>query len=722
MHKYLFIIVLCLFTTFAYSQDVQKLINKGKLQMESLNYSAAISTFKDILLIDNSLEAKAKLAECFQNNGDYEKAIYWYQQLVTLNPNEPKYKLKYAQLLQSTGKCEEAKKWFMAYNTFDILGEHLAKGCDQIALFMKDINKYSIINLPVNTPASDFGAVPYQNGIAFCSDRNNNTPTAKRGETMVDIYYAEKQLGNAFTPAQKLKGKINSNANDGTLIFENDTQCIVTKNAFANGKLIRNEKGNINLQLYSAKRLADGKWDLITPLFPNNLNISMAHPTISPDGESLFFVSDMEGSIGGLDIFVCSKIDTFWSMPLNLGNLVNSTADELFPFYAANNKLYFATTGQPGLGGLDVFYTERINGKWSIPTNAGAPINSTKDDFALYLNPDALSGYISSNREGSLGSDDIYYFENIELAASQTPEIIKAPTQFDPSAHLDTSLFRNLIGMNKLQFAPGSWVITDKDKTELDRLALFLNTYEHAKISIISHTDSRGDDFNNQEISEKRANNIRDYLLEKNIALNRISAEGKGETELLNHCKNGIQCNNELHNINNRVQILITKFNQKTIIPPVNVQPTIAITTPEPTITSPNAEYPFPTYNATDSLNQTTSNTVVPSFTNPETIPNTEEQAFIPSAIYSFKVYIGPFKSVDNDTYYTYKELNTPIDLAYTPKGMMIALGPYETITEAEEYEQFAKQRGAKKTKLVVFNGNIETNTNYKTLKKSGVK
>jgi Tol biopolymer transport system component len=136
------------------------------------------------------------------------------------------------------------------------------------------------------------------------------------------------------------------------------------------------------------------------------------HPSISKDGLRLYFSSDMKGTLGGKDIFVCELVNGAWSTPKNLGVLINTPGDEVFPHISDEGVLYFASDNLPGLGGLDIFYAEPNNddGTFFTPKNAGTPINSQFDDYGIYLLKGGKSGYFSSNRKNNLQDDDIYYF------------------------------------------------------------------------------------------------------------------------------------------------------------------------------------------------------------------------------------------------------------------------------------------------------------------------
>ena len=164
------------------------------------------------------------------------------------------------------------------------------------------------------------------------------------------------------------------------------------------------------LEILVALQNSKGEWSTPRPLSINSPNYSTAHPALSPDGNRLFFTSDRPGGFGGKDIYVCERIDQVWGVPVNLGPSINTEGDELYPFYHSGGDLYFASDGHIGLGGQDIFKVKELNNGWDKVINLGAPINSIDDDFGLILHKNGVYGFLTSNREGGKGGDDIYAF------------------------------------------------------------------------------------------------------------------------------------------------------------------------------------------------------------------------------------------------------------------------------------------------------------------------
>lgn len=705
----------CTLTVFA--QDSTKKLSEANKHFNAGAYEQAIPLYRDVLMVDNSLEAKTNLAEAYRLTGNYKKAEYWYAQLLKLVPQEPTYKLHYARSLQSNGKCKEAQKWFLEYGKFDDLGNTLAKGCDQIKTFEKEKNNYEILLLPINSPNSDFSPVFHKNGIAFCSNRSEiPRKTASRAKSFkyLDLFFAEKQLGNAYTPPKKLKGKINSSFNEGPLTVSTDgTQIYFTRNHVYKGKAQKSREGTVKLAVFSSRLVEKDKWEDIAPFQHNNPQYSVAHPTLSANGQNLYFISDMLGGYGGTDLYVCTKIDTFWSQPINLGKEINTSGNEMFPFIHADGTLYFASNGHPGLGGMDIFKTQRkASGKWTTPENMGRPINSNRDDFSIVISTNRQHGYFASNREGGFGSDDLYSFNYTDPNAPINPN----PDPILDIAHpilLDITL-EAAADLRKVKFNRGDWTLLPESLSELDELAAYLSQNPEVTVEIGAHTDSKGDDYINHQISGLQADAVRTYLAQKGIDANRIVGQAYGETQLLNHCANKVPCNDKDHAINNRIEAIVLSVSGSPLNEPIRDvpgldigdDPTFQFDTPTPSNTD-NDSFNFDDLKATSDK--------------PAELPEAGASAPSLTENLNYRIHIGPYKNVENDVYYRFAELNTGIDLTHTSKGMMIVLGPYDTIKEAQQYQNLAKERGAKKTKILVFNNDQETDLSIKKLKKMGI-
>lgn len=254
----------------------------------------------------------------------------------------------------------------------------------------------------------DIAPVFYNQGIVFSSNRKNhilNTYYTKgkegKEEFLFDLFYAtgDTNIGQAVKPLPK---EINTLFNEGPATFSSDDNLIIVTRAMATAK--KNKKGPLGLYF---SKLNDGVWSMPEPFEHNSTTYNLAHPSLSKDGNTLYFTSDLPGGAGGKDIWKSEFINGEWSVPENLGSNINTPSDEIFPYADHLGNLYYSSNKQGGLGGYDIYKVALVNGyEWKVL----APVNSPQDDYALVSEDAMMSGYFCSNREGQ---DDIYFFESI---------------------------------------------------------------------------------------------------------------------------------------------------------------------------------------------------------------------------------------------------------------------------------------------------------------------
>lgn len=274
----------------------------------------------------------------------------------------------------------------------------------------------------INSTNLEFSPSYYQNGIVYATSRyNNGKRDDKINETFFELFYAElDEEGNLYNP-KPFSINVNSQLHEGPVTFSRDFKTMYfTRNNIKKGLRKADSKGVTRLKVYEGKRGSED-WEDIVELPFNSDEYSVAHPTLSANGRNLYFASDMPGGFGGMDLYVVSKSEEgAWGNPVNLGSIINTSANEVFPFIHSSGSLFFSSDGHDTMGGLDLFMANGVDADWREVVNLGSQYNSGYDDLGIVLDPDGTSGYFSSNRNGGNGKDDIYRFEVSEGVAGKT--------------------------------------------------------------------------------------------------------------------------------------------------------------------------------------------------------------------------------------------------------------------------------------------------------------
>ncbi|WP_125723031.1 OmpA family protein [Flavobacterium ustbae] len=375
---------------------------------------------------DSSKEMLQRIGDAHYFNTQMSRAAKWYGKLIAEYPNEvaPEYLFRYAQSLQGIQNYELAKKWMKAFAAKQKTSDVRAQNYSLKNLTLEDIENikpsFVLENLEINSAYSDFGPMFYKGDLVYSTTIDSSyVKTNKYGWN--DQPYLNMQLGKIsetqsnVTFKEKFGKDITTQYHEACVAFSPDEKTIYfTRNNY-NGKLKRDSKGINNLKIFSATAVENSNgtisWKEVKELPFNSDNYSVGHPSVSKDGKKLYFVSDMPGTIGSTDIFVVDILgNNQFSNPRNLGEKVNTTGREMFP-YITDEALYFASDGFLGLGGLDVFESRINENLFEEPSNLGAPLNSSRDDFAFIVNEETNRGFVCSNRKTGKGDDDIYSFE-----------------------------------------------------------------------------------------------------------------------------------------------------------------------------------------------------------------------------------------------------------------------------------------------------------------------
>ncbi|MDW5289385.1 OmpA family protein [Formosa sp. PL04] len=585
---------------------------------------------------DSSAHVLTRLGDCYYNNSNSEQAAIWYSEAINKYDDvDPIYYFKYAQSLRSLGKYEEAVTYLEKFNDVQ-KDEDRIKGTDftNVALYerLKSTEGVyvEVINLPINTKNADFGGFEYDGTFYFSSTskKNRDELYVWNDEPFLDIYQSNITEGtdgedalNYSYPNYIKSEDINTKYHEASVALTKDGQTIyfTRDNTSKNKKLKADREGTAHLKIYKAT-LIDSTWQDVKELSINDKIFSTGHPALSPDGKTLYFTSDREGGFGQTDIWKVAILgEDNYGFPVNLGAAVNTEGKEMFPYVAEDNSLYFSSDSYLNLGFLDIYKSDILKGGTNVE-NLGAPFNSGYDDFAFSINTDTGRGYFSSNREGGMGSDDIYGFEicsqaivgtvrdsrtllplafaNVQLI-DETGKVIeqamvgedgvyaftvKCNTTYivlgskadykDELVEVNTSLINgneviidlNLIPLiidleiviNPIYFDFDKWDIRTDAAYELENIVGVMKEHPDMKIKIESYTDSRGPDHYNLILSDNRAKSTRDYIVSRGIDASRIiSAIGYGETDLVNGCSNGVKCTNEQQQANRRSKFII---------------------------------------------------------------------------------------------------------------------------------------------------------------------
>ena len=260
----------------------------------------------------------------------------------------------------------------------------------------------------VNSPGLEFSPAFYLNGIVFCSS-GSEPPEPGADDPFFELFYADATATGKLTRPRPFSSTVNSRLNEGPATFNADgTRMFFTRNNSKAGVQKADAKGVVRLSIFEAVK-GPYDWESIRPLPFNNDHYSCLHPSLSADGNTLYFSSDMEGGFGGMDIYRVSRVNGGWSAPQNMGPRFNSAANEVFPFVFQDNLLFFASDKVGGKGGLDIYVTEMD--RETVPLCLEAPFNSAFDDFGLILRLNGRQGYLSSSRPEGKGQDDLYFFD-----------------------------------------------------------------------------------------------------------------------------------------------------------------------------------------------------------------------------------------------------------------------------------------------------------------------
>ncbi len=614
------------------------MVQKADKQYEKLAYVDAIKTYEKLAEKGyKSEELFQKLGNAYYFNAQLNKANVYYAQLFASYPNqENEYRYRYAQTLKSVGdytQSDALMAQFAKNSSADLRSKQFENSKDYLAQIKENSGRYELTHLKINSPYSDYGSTVSNSTLVFASSRDTGSVFQRKHKWTNESFtclYGSKIEGDACLDALKYATEINSKFHESSAVFSKDGQTMYfTRNNFNKGKKGKDANRMTLLKIYRAQ-MVNGSWKNVTELPFNSNEFNTAHPALNPNETILYFASDRPGGFGKSDLWQVEILaDGNFGTPVNLGNNINTEGRETFPFVSKANELYFATDGYPGLGGLDIYQTELADSNWKKPQNIGSPANTSADDFGFYIDSDTQKGFLTSNREGGTGNDDIYglletkklnctqtikaaivdkdskksigqgnitvlddqfqvvqnlspnadgtidikgiscdknYFIRLVSPDYQTKEIALVKSTNVPAVYeLELNQkpiakgddLAKLIGIKMVYFDLDKWNIRPDAAYELEKIASILEENPTLKIDVRAHTDSRQTTAYNAKLSERRAQSIIAWLVQRGIMANRLSGRGYGESQLTNRCSDGVSCSDDEHQANRRSEFVV---------------------------------------------------------------------------------------------------------------------------------------------------------------------
>jgi outer membrane protein OmpA-like peptidoglycan-associated protein/tetratricopeptide (TPR) repeat protein len=413
----------------------QGLMKRANTYFDRGQLSASIELYHKALDRADVPEAKIRLAEAYRRIGDYHTAAQWYALVMGLEESKPKHRLEYGFCLLRTGDCEAAERWFREYlsmQPYDSRKPALENACEVIRQLQIAKKGVAVQNLNLNTAGQDIAPAFFRDGLVYTSTQRRED----EGRAYAGLFFAARLEGDsvAFAAPQLFSSNLDQAFHEGVATFNPGQDEIF----FTRTRQTERQEERLRLEISAARLLPQGNWSALKPLPFSSDTYSVAHPSVSKDGERLYFSSDMPGGQGGKDLYVSVRVNGSWSEPINLGGTINTEGDEVFPYIAPDGSLYFSSDGLVGLGGQDIYRVcEDASDLWGHPENLGAPFNTEADDFAIIVDSTGKKGYFTSNREGGKGGDDLYYFERagrhvqLEVLAIDTGQPLEATLLID---------------------------------------------------------------------------------------------------------------------------------------------------------------------------------------------------------------------------------------------------------------------------------------------------
>tara|TARA_R110000796_G_scaffold41772_4_gene103614 strand:- start:223118 stop:225013 length:1896 start_codon:yes stop_codon:yes gene_type:complete len=618
--------------------------SKGDFYFFEYAYKDAIREYNKELIKKNLTKQQyLNLADSYLKTGNFKKASELY--IDSYSKDSTLANTYVNKLLLSIGKTDglERVKYYLSKSSSFLSKELLENADFNFEILEKNQDTgvdFYVFNCYLNSPQADFSPAFYDDELLFTSGRQKDKKEIYKpsGEAYLDIYSGTIQADGDVTIPKTFSKVPNSDFHKATPFYAQDLNTIIYMLSNAdNGELLFDKNGKNTLAIGSVNE--KGRFQYLL----RDLSTSFYYPFYEEKTGKLYFAANFENGYGGTDIYyVNTNNGQIMSAPTNLGPRINTPGNEIAPFIF-DGSLYFSSDIFYGLGGMDIYTSNiQLDGSYSIPVNLGNGINSISDDFGFIIKNNAkdnsLLGYFSSNREGGKGKDDIYGFKVSEKPGLKTLVVkgtVMNPTkgntienvvvnlldsdgqvlkefitgengnyQFEIpfrtvygimaskkghgifsksfTANNETNQAQNLIinlpfiqdvveekenktvlKIKKFYFTAGTSIISPEIAYELDKIVEIANNFPKIKLKIETHTNSRGSNITNLALSQSRSDAIKKYLLNKGVSKNNITETvGYGESKLVNQCKDGVFCLEFLHNQNERSLISVLNYDE----------------------------------------------------------------------------------------------------------------------------------------------------------------
>lgn len=639
-------------------------IKEGISAYKEYEMDDAITLLEKGLNKKEDTEGRRSLADAYFQTNQYDLAIAQYELLSVSTAATDADRIAHGKALMASERYEDAETIFsgiLSRDPSNEVAQSLKSSCKRVNEYKQDSSLYEVAPLMISGVDLAYAPVKYKEGILFTGENAVSGPKDNyTGLAYTDLFYAAGS-GHNFSTAQRLDG-VNQKYHDGIACISADgNTMILTRSHYKRKNVLEgNDLEESTTQLYSSTKDEEGNWTAPEELSINDPNFMFAHPSLSEDGKTLYFSSNKSGGFGGMDIWKVEQLESGeWGTPMNLGSRVNSKGDEVFPSLKSADSLYFSSDAQQTIGGLDILYSVNRNGAWSEPNHLAYPLNTSRDDFGV-LFVDGMSGYLSSDRSGL---DQVYAFQIFEPSVVMSGVVTKKGSveplsnakitiinktdgtetivmsdevgmfemplitgknyevkvekegyfniteQFDTKAIQSNKIIEQNFALlplsNDENIADGSGQGTGSNNNgdgsqngsdtgnnngsgnqtginqnkpyEIPNINWDYNKYDirpdaipylnyvvkllkdnpNLRIEISSHCDSRGSDVFNDLLSQKRANEVVKYLVAKGVKRSMLISKGYGKRRLLNKCATGVECTEAEHQKNRRTEFLV---------------------------------------------------------------------------------------------------------------------------------------------------------------------